>query len=135
MGKVNILLYILFPALMINGCIDRDITDEKEGVSLPPVENLSSTIRDGNDVHLQWEIPSDIPSEMQRPLSVYVQVYRGTTLEYQISLPDEPATWSYVLAEPDHKYRIVVKMQGRLKEKVYGKSDEIYSSGQTVPVN
>jgi hypothetical protein len=109
--------------------------DKKEGISLPSVENLRFTTQNGNEVRLQWNIPSNIPSEMQRPLSVYVQVYRGNALEYQISLSDEPTTWSYILVEPDNKYRIIVKIQGWLKENVYGASDEIYSLGQTVDVN
>ncbi|MDR2409947.1 MAG: DUF4945 domain-containing protein [Bacteroidales bacterium] len=135
MKKVTKLSYILFLVFSINSCISRDIIDKKEGIFLPSVENLRSIIQNDKDVHLQWDIPLNIPSEIQRPLSVYVQVYRGTTLEYQISLSDEPTTWNYVLAEPDNEYRIIVKMQGWLKEKVYGKSDEIYSLGQTVNVN
>jgi hypothetical protein len=135
MKKINNLIYAIVLALAITGCIDRDIIDKKDGISLPPVENLKSTIQNGKDVHLEWNIPSNILPEIQRPLSVYVQVYRGATLEYQISLPNEPTTWSYTLAEENHEYRIVVKMQGWLKEKVYGMSDEIYSLGQTADVN
>ena len=62
-----------------------------------------------------------------RPLSVYVQVYKGAVLEHQISLEGEPTSWEYTLKEPESKYRIVVKVQGMLKEKPYGQSDEIYS--------
>jgi hypothetical protein len=109
--------------------------DQKKGILLPSVIELKSSIQDGKEVHLQWNNPSEIPSEIQRPLSVYIQVYRGSTLEYQISLSDEPSNWNYILAEPDSKYCVVVKMQGWLKEKIYGMSDEIYSPGQTVAVN
>ena len=56
-------------------------------------------------------------------------------LEHQISLEGEPTSWEYTLKEPESKYRIVVKVQGMLKEKPYGQSDEIYSLGQTVSIN
>jgi hypothetical protein len=135
MKRVIIISNIILLALTLVGCIERDVLDKKEGTSLPAVQELKSSLQSGKDVNLQWIIPSEIPSEMQRPLSVYIQVYRGNTLEYQISLQNEPATWSYTLAEPNSKYRIVVKMQGLLKEKTQGISDEIYSPGQTVEVN
>lgn len=64
-----------------------------------------------------------------------VQVYKGAVLEHQISLEGEPTSWEYTLKEPESKYRIVVKVQGMLKEKPYGQSDEIYSLGQTVSIN
>ncbi|MDR1368837.1 MAG: DUF4945 domain-containing protein [Dysgonamonadaceae bacterium] len=135
MKKVNNMLYIISLILTVSSCIDRDIMDQKKGILLPSVIELKSSIQDGKEVHLQWNNPSEIPSEIQRPLSVYIQVYRGSTLEYQISLSDEPSNWNYILAEPDSKYCVVVKMQGWLKEKIYGMSDEIYSPGQTVAVN
>ena len=135
MKAIHKIFYITLLIVTITNCSDRYILDRKEGISLPAVKELKSSIQNGKDVTLQWTVPTDIPSEMQRPLSVYVQVYRGNTLEYQISLPGEPVTWNYTLAESAYKYRIVVKMQGWLKEKIYGTSDEIYSLGQTVDVN
>jgi hypothetical protein len=135
MKRVNNTLYIIIMILTVSSCIDRDVTDQKKGISLPPVKELAFSMQDGAKVYLQWSNPSDIPSEIQRPLSVYVQVYRGSTLEYQITLSNEPSGWNYILAEPGSKYHIVVKMQGWLKEKIDGMSDEIYSPGQTVEVN
>jgi len=136
MKKVIYILSIVFVILTTNSCYDRDIIDSKDGVILPEVTDLKSTIANSNEVTLTWSIPSSgISDEVARPLSVYIQVYRGAVREYQISLTDEPVTWKYTLAEPTAKYRIVVKMQGKLKEKSYGKSDEIYSLGQTVGVN
>lgn len=122
-------------ALAMTGCIDRDVLDRKDGTSLPAVQELKSSLTNGRDASLQWTVPSNIPAEIRRPLSVYIQVYRGSTLEYQISLQDEPSAWNYTLAEPESKYRVVVKMQGWLKEKTTGISDEIYSPGQTVELN
>lgn len=127
----TVILYIF----AVTGCQDRDIIDRKDGVSLPPVTNLKSSLSTGNIATIDWEIPAVIPEEVSRPLSIYVQVYKGSVLEYQISLEEEPTSWIYELKEPDSKYRIVVKVQGWLKEKTYGQSDEIYSLGQTVSIN
>ncbi len=135
MKKIIYFPFVIFLVLITSSCYDRDIIDAKDGVSLPPVTNLKSTLANTDQVTLDWSIPSTVPAEIQRPMYVYVQVYRGDVREYQASLPDEPVTWTYTLLQPDKKYRVIVKMYGRLKEKEYGKSDEIYSLGQTVSVN
>ena len=129
----RILYTLLFLCMAISyttGCQDRDIIDFKDGVSLPPVTDLKSSLSPDNEALIEWKLPTAIPEEVERPLSVYVQVYKGAVLEHQISLEGEPTSWEYTL-----KYRIVVKVQGMLKEKPYGQSDEIYSLGQTVSIN
>lgn len=135
MKKIIIALILLLPAYILTGCIDRDVIDAKDGISLPPVTELKSSIQDAKEITLQWNIPANIPVEIKRPMSVYVEVYRENILEYYDILEDEPSTWNYTLPKPESKYRVVVKMLGWLKEKEYGKSDEIYSLGQTVSVN
>lgn len=135
MKKILYFIAVTFCILVVAGCQDRDILDFKGGVSLPPVIDLKSSLATDNEVTLEWKLPADIPEEVARPLSVYVQVYRGSVLEYQLSIGEEPTSWKYVLQEPESEYRIVVKVQGWLQEKAYGKSDEIYSLGQTVHVN
>lgn len=128
------ILFILLLVLPISSCIDREIPETKDGVVLPPVTDLKSTILNDN-ITVSWTNPTVIPDAIQRPISIYVQVYRGGTLEYQRALADEPNSWQYILAEPGDKYRVVVKTYGYLKEKEYGKSDELYSLGQTIDVN
>ena len=131
MKRILYFFSVMLCILAVTGCQDRDIIDFKDGVSLPPVTDLKSSLTPDNDAVLEWKLPSAIPEEIQRPLSVYVQVYKGAVLEHQISLEGEPTSWEYTLKEPESKYRIVVKVQGMLKEKPYGQSDEIYSLGQT----
>lgn len=126
---------MLLLVLLASSCIDREILESKDGVVLPPVTGLRSTIQDNKNITVSWINPTTIPDAVQRPISIYVQVYRGGTLEYQRALPDEPDSWQYTLAEPDDKYRVVIKTYGYLKEKETGKSDEIYSLGQTIDVN
>ncbi|MDR3058439.1 MAG: DUF4945 domain-containing protein [Prevotella sp.] len=132
---IYILLTICLPFLA-NSCYDRDVIDGKDGVILPTVEGLKSTLSGSDQAVLSWSIPSSgISDEIKRPISVFIQVYKGTTRESYVYLEDEPTTWNLTLKEPDSKYKVVVKLYGNLKEKSYGKSDEIYSFGQTVEVN
>ncbi|MDR1920041.1 MAG: DUF4945 domain-containing protein [Tannerellaceae bacterium] len=134
MKKRICFLQIILLASLLTSCIDREIIDAKDGISLPAVSELRSSLN-GDEVNIQWSNPSQIPDLIRRPHSVYIQVYKGSTLEYQIALGDEPTSWTYTLAEPELKYRVIVKTLGWLKEKPYGESDEIYSLGQTIAVN
>lgn len=133
------IIYILLMAclpLLVNSCYDRDVIDGKDGVTLPTIENLKSTLSGTDQVELTWSIPSSgISDEIKRPLSVFIQVYKDNTRESYVYLESEPTTWNLTLNEPDSKYKVVVKLYGKLKEKSYGKSDEIYSLGETVEVN
>lgn len=135
MKKIIFYLSLIFTLLIAYSCTDRDILDYKEGTSLPEVTDLSSTLSDLKNIKLNWNIPSEIPSEMERPISVYIQVYKGNVREYQIFLANEPIEWEYTLKDLNAKYRITVKLYGNLNEKSYGKSNEIYSLGKTVEVN
>jgi hypothetical protein len=124
-------------------CYDRDVLDAKDGVSLPPVNNLQSS-RAGSALTLTWEIPAGIPAEIARPLDVNVQVLRyrpgvlsATRLDSRM-LPGEPLTAVWNVPEDTdnvgYEYHIVVKLAGNLKESVNGYSSQIYSLGQTVVV-
>ena len=62
-----------------------------------------------------------ISDEIKRPISVFIQVYKGTTRESYVYLDNEPTTWNFTLKEPDTKYKVVVKLYGKLKEESYGK--------------
>lgn len=97
MKKILYFFSVMLCILAVTGCQDRDIIDFKDGVSLPPVTDLKSSLTPDNDAVLEWKLPSAIPEEIQRPLSVYVQVYKGAVLEHQISLEGEPTSWEYTL--------------------------------------
>ncbi len=136
MKKIVYILSIVCMGLITSSCYDRDIIDHKEGVSLPAVTNLQSNLVNEKELTVSWQVPtSEIPDEMIRPLSVYIQIYKGNAREYQITLPNEPTTWTYTLKDPTSKYRVIVKLYGKLDEALYGMTSEIYSLGQTVEVN
>lgn len=125
----------------LTSCYDREVLDEKEGVSLPTVTNLQYSIS-GNTVTLTWSIPTDIPSEVARPLSVNIQVLRyhpgvlsPTRLDNR-TLGDEAVSTTFTMPTDDssigYEYHAVVKLTGNLKEVVKGYSSSLYSLGQTV---
>ena len=124
-------------------CYDRSILDEKDGVSLPPVTSLQSS-RSGNEVTLTWEIPVNIPAEIERPLNVNVQVLRyrpgvlSATRVDTRTLAGEATTAAYTVPDDvdnvGYEYNIVVKLTGNLRESIYGRSGSIFSPGQTLIV-
>ncbi|MDR2139014.1 MAG: DUF4945 domain-containing protein [Tannerella sp.] len=143
--KKTVYLIVMTIGLCLSAvsCYDRSVLDEKEGVSLPAVTGLQSA-RSGNVVTLTWSIPSDIPAEISRPVSVQVQVLRyrpgvlSVTRVDTRTLPDEATTATYTIPEDvdnvGYEYHIVVKLTGNLRESVYGYSSQIFSPGQTVVV-
>lgn len=140
MKKIVYLLTILTMVLMYTSCYDRDILDLKEGVSLPPVTNLTYSLS-GQTASLTWGIPGDIPSEISKPLSVNIQVlqYKPGILSpirvYTVTLENEPTTATFTVSTTDeNEYHVIVKLVGNVKEAVYGESTLIYSLGQTIVI-
>jgi hypothetical protein len=141
MKKIVNLLVIMASVWIYTSCYDRDIIDVKDGVSLPPVSNLNHSLSD-NKVIVTWLMPSEIPSEMNRPLGVNIQVLRcqqGSLTNVRVlneTIPDEPTEATLAIpSNPDdgiYEYHIVVKLTGTLKDATYGYSNTIYSLGQTI---
>lgn len=136
MKKIIFFLSLALFVFINTSCYDRDIIDGKDGISLPPVTNLQAGILANNKVTLTWDLPSNIPNGIKRPMSVYIQVYKGTVIESLTTVNNEPTSYEVDIRDPDEaKYRVVVKILGSLEEVEYGKSGTIYSLGQTVAVN
>ncbi|WP_160150030.1 DUF4945 domain-containing protein [Parabacteroides sp. Marseille-P3160] len=140
MKRIVYLLTILTMVLMYTSCYDRDILDLKEGVSLPPVTNLTYSLS-GQTASLTWGIPGDISSEISKPLSVNIQVlqYKPGILSpirvYTVTLENEPTTATFTVSTTDeNEYHVIVKLVGNVKEAVYGESTLIYSLGQTIVI-
>jgi hypothetical protein len=140
MKKIIFLIAISLFVLMHTACIDREIIESKGNVALPAVADLSYTMS-GNIATLKWSVPDNIPQEMERPLEVYVQVLRyqpgilNPVRVHNETLPDEATSATYTVPEntdTDYEYHAVVKLTGSVKKPEYGKTDRIYSLGQTV---
>lgn len=132
----SIVKYIILICVLLTftQCYDRDVLGHKDGVSLPEVTGLQTSLA-GNTVTLTWNLPSNISDEVNQPISVFVQIYKGTVRESFHYLRNDPTTFSYTLEEPQKSYRAVVKLEGTLKNPEYGKSSYILSLGQTVEIN
>ncbi|MDR0699118.1 MAG: DUF4945 domain-containing protein [Tannerella sp.] len=143
MKKLENIFVAIATVLIYTSCYDREIVSSKEGVSLPPATNLSHIIS-GNKITLTWQIPSGIPSEMNRPLGVNIQILRclqGSLTNVRIfnsTFQNEPTEVILDMpSNPDggiYEYHIVVKLTGTMKEPEYGHSGTIYSLGRTVVV-
>ena len=85
MKRILYFFSVMLCILAVTGCQDRDIIDFKDGVSLPPVTDLKSSLSPDNEALIEWKLPTAIPEEVERPLSVYVQVYKGSVIDHQNS--------------------------------------------------
>ena len=65
MKRILYFFSVMLCILAVTGCQDRDIIDFKDGVSLPPVTDLKSSLTPDNDAVLEWKLPSAIPEEIQ----------------------------------------------------------------------
>lgn len=126
-------LYIVMCSLLLimSGCYDRDIIDEKAGDPMDPVTNLDYTIN-GTDVVLSWTLPASYPTDIIQPVSVVLYVYRNSTLISTITVPDAPATYTYTSYNAANTYRIIAKVLGAVDTDDVNKSKIRLSPGVTV---
>lgn len=126
-------LYVIICGLLLimSGCYDRDIIDEKEGEPIAAVTNLGYTIN-GTDVILSWMLPTSYPSDIIQPVSVVLYVYRNGTLINTITLPDAPTTYTYTSYNAANAYRIIVKVKGAVDTVEPNESKIRLSPGVTV---
>lgn len=71
MKRILYFFSVMLCILAVTGCQDRDIIGFKVGVSLPPVTDLKSSLSPDNEALIEWKLPTAIPEEVERPLSVY----------------------------------------------------------------
>lgn len=134
MKKSVYLFTILLLLIVINsGCYDRDIIESKDGISLPMVSNLQA-VRSGVSATLTWTLPSNIPDEFNRPLTINIQVFENNTRLQLLEEANEVSTYTVTGLETGKTYRIIVKLRGNFKEPVYGETNDVYSLGQVVTV-
>ncbi|MBE0676012.1 MAG: DUF4945 domain-containing protein [Bacteroidales bacterium] len=117
--------------LILSGCYDRDIIDEKEGEPLAPVTSLGYTIN-GTDVILSWALPSGYPADILQPVSVVLYVYRDGTLINTITVPEAPTTYTYTSYNSANTYRMTVKVRGAVDSDEPNQSKIRLSPGVTV---
>ncbi len=134
--KKLLFIYGMALCLLGSGCI-KSVDGTKPGVSLPTVTNLSLQKLDAGKVKITWQFPGNIPSEIQQPLSVVVQVNELVTVMKAITittatLPNAPTEYNFTLPHPESVYHFTVKLFGVTKTTDKNYSSNIYSPGQTV---
>ena len=139
MKKIIFLSMMAIMVLINTGCTDNDILDHKDGVSMPAVTNLSSSIS-GGVATVTWSLPSNIPSVFARPLSINVQIYQYRPQTYNpirvhmATLANEATSTTFTIPTDGYDYHIIVKLVGTVIDPPYGTSGTVYSLGQTVVV-
>ena len=135
-----ILIYIFsLSALFFTGCNDRDMLERKDGVSLPAVEGLTMQRVDDKHVRLTWNIPDNIPNEIELPVNVFVEVKEivnvtKTLPVFNTTLSNAPSEFIYEIPDIAKTYHITIKLNGSTKVKDVNYSSNIYSLGQTAVI-
>lgn len=137
----NIIYSVLLCSYLLAGCDKSDdVIDRKEGISLPAVESLTLQKIDANKALITWSIPSAIPSEIETPLAVVIEVKEVVNANrvvpvFNTTLADGPTQFEYEVPDPLKVYRITVKLNGHKKSNDPNYSSNILSLGQTVQYN
>lgn len=128
----KIIFYIsILCVLIYAGCIDRTILDSKPGDAIDPVTNLQYTIA-GNNVTLNWDIPSAIPADIIKPVSIYIQVKRNNVSILSVTLPNAPVSYVFDSYDSSYQYDIIVKVLGSVDTTDPNVSNIRYSLGSSV---
>lgn len=129
-------IYFLSVMIIFSACIKRDVLSKKGGASLPPVTSLALEELDSNRVFLSWGIPENIPENILRPLSVYIEVKEEVSSLKSLSIFNvtisEDTRFEYTIPDPAKTYHITVKLNGMVNSMNPNYSNNIFSLGQTV---
>jgi len=122
--------------VLISACT-KNTVENKAGISLPTVNNLSVSPLNDSVVHVSWELPGGINENIMQPLNVYLEVKEVVSSArivsvFNITIPDNPSSYDYQLPDPAKTYHITVKLNGMVNSTDPNYSNNIFSLGQTV---
>lgn len=127
---------MLLVVLSLSSCYDRGVLDDK-GLNyfMPVPENVQYTKSNADAVTLTWNIPSAIPSEFRRPISVQIQVVENNIYRDRVNLTNEETSRSFTV-DPTKKYHYIVKLVGTFTEEsqVTGRTPSVTSEGVIVNI-
>jgi Domain of unknown function (DUF4945) len=130
MKKILFYISILY-ILIFSGCTKDSILDSKPGEPINPVTNLNYTIVDTN-VNLTWNLPSSIPADIVKPVSIYIQVRRDNVPILSVTLKDAAVSYVYDSYDSSRQYIIIVKVMGSVDTTDPNVSNLRYSLGNSV---
>jgi plasmid replication initiation protein len=86
-------------------------------------------------VTLTWSIPSVIPEDFRRPISVQIQIVENNIYRDRITLVNEETSHTFTI-DPAKKYRYIVKLVGTFTEENQetGRTSTVTSEGVIVNV-
>jgi len=130
MKKILFYISILY-ILIFSGCTKDSVLDSKPGEPIKPVTNLNYTIVDTN-VNLTWDLPSSIPADIVKPISIYIQVRRDNVPVLSVTLEDAAVSYVYDSYDSSRQYIIIVKVMGVVDTTDPNVSNLRYSLGNSV---
>ena len=136
MKKIVTIFTILVVVLSLSSCYDRDVLDDK-GLNyfMPMPENVQYNQDNATAVTLTWSIPSVIPEDFRRPISVQIQIVENNIYRDRITLVNEETSHTFTI-DPAKKYRYIVKLVGTFTEENQetGRTSTVTSEGVIVNV-
>lgn len=136
MKKIVTIFAMLLAVLSLSSCYDRDVLDDK-GLNyfMPMPENAQYTKSNATTVALNWSIPSTIPNEFRRPISVQIQIVENNIYRDRITLVNEETSHSFTI-DPAKKYRYIIKLVGTFTEENQeaGRTSTVTSDGVVVNI-
>ncbi len=136
MKNILKILSVTLIGILLTGCYDRDVIDDKGfHHPLPEVQNLDYT-KTGNVVTLTWQIPDNISSDFRRPVEVSVQVVENNIYKQKVAVLNEGTTVN-ISVNDNREYRFVVKLLGFLTPEAMetGRPDRVFSKGKVIVVD
>lgn len=121
------ILIVLLSLILITSCYDRDILDNKDGVTMPKVEDLSLSV-ENDKLIVSWKYPQEVPLEVKEPLSVHISIFENG-INKRYSVENDETIFIYSDYNKDADYRVVVKLSSELLNPEYGQSSLLYSEG------
>lgn len=135
MKKIANVFIMLLAVVLLSGCNDRSVLDDK-GLNyfMPMAENVQYT-QDNTTIKLTWSIPAQIPKEFKRPIAVQIQVVENDIYRDRISLSNEETSRSFTI-DPAKRYHYIVKLVGTFTEEAQetGRTSSVTSDGVIVKI-
>ena len=136
MKKIVTIFTMLLVVLSLSSCYDRDVLDDKGlNYCIPTPENVQYIQDNATTVTLTWSIPSVIPEDFRRPISVQIQIVENNIYRDRITLVNEETAHTFTI-DPAKKYRYIVKLVGTFTEENQetGRTSTVTSEGVIVNV-
>jgi hypothetical protein len=129
--KKYIFCISILSILFCTSCKKYEIINSKPGTPISPVTNLAYAITN-NNVNLTWNLPSTLPDDIIKPVSVLIEISKDGVSMDPVTLENEPTSYTYSSYDSSSKYSFTVKIVGNVNTTNINVSNLRYSLGETV---